>query len=88
MLEIEQVIILDTDWLYDNKYSHEEIKTGETWIWAIDPETCEIVYFEKERAVFADSDDYPTVDDEIYKVVIHKTWPFVEIRIVEVLNLP
>lgn len=88
MLEIGQVITLDTDWLYDNKYSHEEIKTGEIWIWAIDPETSEIVYFEKERAVFADSDDYPTVDDEIYKVVIHKTWPFVEIRIVEALNLP
>lgn len=86
MLEVGQIITLETDWLYDNKYSHEDIQTGDIWIWAIDPETFEIVYFEKEDSTFSDGDDYPTVNDEIYRVVIHKTWPLVEIRVLEILK--
>lgn len=29
MLEVGQVITLETDWLYDNKYRHDDIKTGD-----------------------------------------------------------
>lgn len=88
MLEVGQVITLETDWLYDNKYRHDDIKTGDIWIWAIDPETAEIVYFEKEDDKFSNGDDYPTHDDLIYKVAVHKTWPFVEIKIIAILNEP
>ena len=84
-MEVGTTIKLDTEWLEEWGYSVDEIKTGDKWIWAINPKG-EIVHFEKADAFFEDSDDYPTVEDEIYKVVIELTFPFVFIKIEEQLN--
>ena len=75
-------IKLDTEWLEDWGYTPEDIRTGDEWIWAINPKG-EIVHFEKVDTVFRDSDDYPSQDDEIYRVKIERTFPFVYIEIVE-----
>lgn len=78
-------IKLDTEWLEEWGYSVDEIKTGDKWIWAINQDG-EIVHFEKENSYFKDGDDYPTKDDEIYLVIIERTFPFVFIKIEEQLN--
>lgn len=78
-------IKIDTEWLEDWCYSVDELKTGDKWIWAINPKG-EIVHFEKENSYFKDGDDYPTKDDEIYLVIIERTFPFVFIKIEEQLN--
>ena len=84
-MEVGAIIKIDTEWLEDWGYSVDEIKTGDKWIWAINQDG-EIVHFEKENSYFKDSDDYPTKDDEIYLVIIERTFPFVFIKIEERLN--
>lgn len=84
-MEVGTTIKIDTEWLEDWGYSVDEIKTGDKWIWAINQDG-EIVHFEKENSYFKDGDDYPTKDDEIYLVIIERTFPFVFIKIEEQLN--
>lgn len=86
MLNVGTVIKLDTEWLEGEQYTPSNLITGDTWIWSVNDEG-EIVYFEKESTINADSDDYPTIEDCIYKVVIDRTFPYVYIKIVEVLNV-
>ena len=81
-MEVGTIIKIDTEWLEEWGYSVDEIKTGDKWIWAINPKE-EIVHFEKVGTVFRDSDDYPSQDDEIYRVKIERTFPFVYIEILE-----
>ena len=84
-MEVGTTIKIDTEWLEDWGYSVDEIKTGDKWIWAINQDG-EIVHFEKENSYFKDGDDYPTKDDEIYLVIIERTFPFVLLKIEEQLN--
>ena len=84
-MEVGTTIKIDTEWLEDWGYSVDELKTGDKWIWAINQDG-EIVHFEKENSYFKDGDDYPTKDDEIYLVIIERTFPFVFIKIEEQLN--
>lgn len=84
-MEVGTTIKIDTEWLEDWGYSVDEIKTGDKWVWAIN-QNGEIVHFEKENSYFKDGDDYPTKDDEIYLVIIERTFPFVFIKIEEQLN--
>ena len=81
----KSLVKIDTEWLEEWGYTVDEIRTGDVWIWAIDKKG-RIVYFEKESAVFSDSDDYPTEDDRIFRVRIDRTFPFVFIELLEQLN--